>query len=1565
MRFSPTLCGLVAALVTTAPAEIVINEFVAASSEHLVGTDPMTGERRLGASQSWYAVGFDDLLWSEGSGPFGAGYGSLGVSVSGQIGGNAAAVYLRTRFSVRAVDILPTVLLDIDYDDGFIAYLNGREVARRNMGAPGSFAFHNQPAFNDRNSAGIGTIELGEFGDLLVEGENVFAVQVHDQGDRTLKLDARLRTSGGQVLVNSDASWRYFVGVAEPSGGIYDKVVGGEGGDLELKWTTGSFDQSGWNLGSSPIGYDTSADYPLATDLGGQMRGITPSLYTRFSFLSSAEQNAGTNSISAEVDYDDGFIMYLNGVEIARRNMGAVGTFVPHSASATASHGARWESGNDNPGVLETIAIDPGLLADGENVLAVQLHNVSTGSSDLVFSVIVTTGGANPRTMVGPGNENRYFVGHSEPVEIIPPTETKSPRFTDWVELHNTGPTAVNIAGWSLSDRAGDNGWEFPAPTVIEPGGFLVVLASGKDISEPVEGSPLMHTDFRLNASGEHLGLYDATGTWVSGFVGEYPPQSFHHSYGRGGSGEMVYFDRATPGTSNAVTEFDRIVTAPEIGPETGFYGIMPDLALSPLAPEVVVRVTTDGSDPTETNGRIYTGGALSGSAEFAEGPVGTILRESWYGITSPSIDSIPLDAPPGLRSNIAGLYAPTNSGNNFGTRIHGWLHPPRSGDYTFWIACDQRGEVWLSSDASPSNAVRIAHAPGPTASGEYDLYPEQQSVPITLAAGDRYYISVLHKESTGNDHLRVQWEGPGVLRDTVRSGFLSPVVPEMGQNGADTVVVKARAFAAGAIPSKITTRTYAIGYDPDMHHGPALFLSGDEERVFFAPDGATTIIGGSYDDNNRWVANDVENDYNFAMAEGRPFERKATIEIVMPDGTLGRRTGLGVRVAGSPHARPHYRALNPSSNWLGSWTSKPSLNFFFRDDYGDESLDLSILPDQALGGFGTMRLRAGKNDSSNPFTRDEVMRRISWATGQVASRGVFSNLWINGHHKAYFNLTERLREPFFQRHYETDVEWDIWHIREIVEGDRIHYDATMNLLRNQPMSVDANYAAAEARVDMANYIDYIITNTYGATGDWPHNNYNLSRPRIDGGRWTFNIWDAEGSFGTFGNNVNTNTLTEELGGSPSGDSHMSRLVYRACKSNAEFRLLFADRINQHFFNGGGLTQANLSTIFDEVYAEFEPIYRAVRGGQPDRSYFDNWLPSRRGIIFSHFQGENLWPATSPPNFSQHGGAVAPGFALAISGAPAGGAIYYTTDGTDPRMRGGAVSGQSYTASFRIDRTTLVKARARSAAGQWSALTEAIFAAPDPPALAITEIHFNPDGDDATEFVELQNLGATAIDLSGIHFSSGLKFTFTSGTLAPGERLVLVRDATAFGDAYPGVTIGGVFEDGALDNGGEQLVLSEVGGRMIVEADYNDWLDAADGGGFSLVLVPGADASIKSSWVSEYVSGGTPGAATITAFAADPDADLDGDGLSDLLEYALATDPLVATPSPWIFGADRISIDWNIAAHDIDFMVEVSTDGRNWSEAAGEVTLLGDGRANTMLLVGDGLLLVRARCQLR
>jgi len=92
--------------------------------------------------------------------------------------------------------------------------------------------------------------------------------------------------------------------------------------------------------------------------------------------------------------------------------------------------------------------------------------------------------------------------------------------------------------------------------------------------------------------------------------------------------------------------------------------------------------------------------------------------------------------------------------------------------------------------------------------------------------------------------------------------------------------------------------------------------------------------------------------------------------------------------------------------------------------------------------------------------------------------------------------------------------------------------------------------------------------------------------------------------------------------------------------------------------------------------------------------------------------------------------------------------------------------------------------------------------------LRITEIMYNP-GDGGAEFLELQNTGPAALDISGVFFSDGIDFTFPASTvLASGEYIVLVRstDLGEFSDNYPLVTIGGVYT-GALNNGGEGVAL--------------------------------------------------------------------------------------------------------------------------------------------------------------
>jgi hypothetical protein len=74
---------------------------------------------------------------------------------------------------------------------------------------------------------------------------------------------------------------------------------------------------------------------------------------------------------------------------------------------------------------------------------------------------------------------------------------------------------------------------------------------------------------------------------------------------------------------------------------------------------------------------------------------------------------------------------------------MKGWLVPPISGDYTFWIASDDNGELWLSTDSDPLNKVRVCYQPFSAESRRWNTYSEQKSSLIALVAGQAYYYEV------------------------------------------------------------------------------------------------------------------------------------------------------------------------------------------------------------------------------------------------------------------------------------------------------------------------------------------------------------------------------------------------------------------------------------------------------------------------------------------------------------------------------------------------------------------------------------------------------------------------------------------------------------------------------------------------------------------------------------------------------------------------------------------------------------------------------------------------------
>jgi hypothetical protein len=398
--------------------------------------------------------------------------------------------------------------------------------------------------------------------------------------------------------------------------------------------------------------------------------------------------------------------------------------------------------------------------------------------------------------------------------------------------------------------------------------------------------------------------------------------------------------------------------------------------------------------------------------------------------------------------------------------------------------------------------------------------------------------------------------------------------------------------------------------------------------------------------------------------------------------------------------------------------------------------------------------------------------------------------------------------------------------------------------------------------------------------------------------------------------------------------------VYARCRANAEFRQLFADRVQLHLFNGGALSVSNNLARWN---ARTDEIDRAIvaesarwgdyqRPGQPYKREVE-WLasnaweravyfPSNHFIALKRFRDANLFPSVNAPILSQHGGAVPVPYSLSITNPNATGAIYYTVDGRDPRLVGGGLASWAlpYTEPLTLTNHTLVRARVRSSTSTiWSAVVEAEFFTPqDFAALQLNEIHYNPpmfggvDGE-RFEFLELRNTGPATLDLSGLEFAAGVNFVFTNGArLAPGAFCVLVNSASNFATLFTNTPIHGVF-GGKLDNGGETLTLTHPLGFTVFSVAYDDvppWPTAADGTGFSLQRTnTRTNANDPANWTAAVPTPGSPAAPELIDTDADglpdiweqvhgtdlnvPDAneDPDHDGMTNLQEFLAGTDP--------------------------------------------------------------------------
>lgn len=580
---------------------------------------------------------------------------------------------------------------------------------------------------------------------------------------------------------------------------------------------------------------------------------------------------------------------------------------------------------------------------------------------------------------------------------------------------------------------------------------------------------------------------------------------------------------------------------------------------------------------------------------------------------------------------------------------------------------------------------------------------------------------------------------------------------------------------------------------------------------------------------------------YANSEEESDEWDRKASMEFIDPSGGPEVQANCGIAIQGGSSTSAYYRAQLSMSLKFKSGLGEPKLEFPIFPGSPIQRFDRLVLDGGNQDGIYSQGGPAAMNHHIN--LRDRFAMDLQLAMGGTTSRARYVHLFLNGLYWGVYSLHERPDENWApelfggeDHHYDWVKENGVyegnnngvntatpgaWHVATAIAQSGVGAGATY-----QGQNA---YALLQEYIHLDDYIDYLILNFYLGNNDWPdHNWMATARARVGPALsdvnpdliFRFHSWDAEHSmfwdgFETLiGDGYYDQTGVNWTFAGPVTYFH-SRL-----RQNPEYVVKFGDRVHRHLFHGGALhVQPGYNTsgtVFDPAHPErnrpaslLHKAAKEMEGAVPLQyarwaNYFytpglykpavwfternrllHHWAAIRSDVLLAQLRNSGLYPQLDAPTFSQQGGFVVPGYLLSMT-APAGATVYFTTDGSDPRLPGGALSptAQLYTGSVVVSASTTFRARSLQA-NQWSALNEGVFYVEF--ALRVSEFMADntstaqDEANDFEDWIELVNLSPIALPLDGVHMSDNaatpLKWAMPAGTvIEPGERLMIWCD---------------------------------------------------------------------------------------------------------------------------------------------------------------------------------------------
>ncbi len=1044
--------------------------------------------------------------------------------------------------------------------------------------------------------------------------------------------------------------------------------------------------------------------------------------------------------------------------------------------------------------------------------------------------------------------------------------------YDDWMELHNAGSSAVNLNGYGLTDDP-TKPFQFTFPSYsLQPGQKVLVFAADKTNKLVVDhwemavnaGSIWRYAIGSLSLDTNWRNLSFNESTWNTGYAGI--------GLGDGDDNTIISATASVMMRKTfSITDSSQILKAVLLMDyDDGFVAYLNGVEIARA------NIGTAGYRPSWD--------VLAASSHEAKTYRGLPIDSFYLGSSllrsalrpGTNVLAIEVHNTPANSDDITSVpylfFGMSSPGLTY-MAIPSWFHVPAQDYFSAKFKIDRYGEtLYLNNpsgvtvDQKTFTTTEINHSvcripdgsanwcftatPTPNASNNSsNCYSAYASSPSFSKQGG-YYSSAQSLVLTSNTPgAIIRYTTNGNTPDNSSQAYTAPITI------SSTSTIRARVFANGYLPGPMVTNTYIIN---GTTHLSTFSITTDSLNLWDYNTGIY-VLGPNAEPVTPFKGANYWQDW----------EKPATIEYFDKNKNEVVKFDASLRIYGN------YSRAKPQK----------SFEIKLKDSYGMGSFIYPIYPDKSyIEEIDNIILRNAGTDWNKVHFRDAFMERMLKSTnsGYLATEPTVA--YLNGEYWGVYHINENhdqhwMNNNFGYKRSEIDYLKESGTSVNIQEGSDESFWTLYNYATTQSPASQQYYDYINSQLDLKNYSDYFIAETFYNNGDWIGewtNNIKLWRPKKSGAKWRYLMYDLDYGLGLKGD-VTDNRLA--MARNPIAFSHSSEMFDAILKNptyKRDFINRYCDLMNTIFLpaNANSVMRSykdSMSYDMPEHFAKWgssttnwNTLISEMMTFENDRiDIMKDYIKSEfnlSGLVTLTFQPSPLGSgrieiSTVTPTTYPWTGDYYNGNPVTITAIPNPG---FTFD----HWRSQKVissNNSNQTVTYNFNRDDVVKAFFSG-----SAVT---------PKLCVSELNYNSDSAfDAGDWIELHNYGTTALDISGWKLSDSKdnhSFVFPTGTkIAANGYLVLVEDSNKFKSFFPTVN-NRIGQTGFnFSNGGDQIRIFNHANTLYLSFMYQDlapWPVEADGVGFTCELTSNiANPNNGASWTIGCI-GGSPGRAYSTA----------------------------------------------------------------------------------------------------